>query len=450
MEKFKDLYYKKYKEEALQLLKKLVSYKSVLDEYKPNTLAPFGTEAKECLNYMLDYASKDGFKTYNADNYAGHIDFGNGSETLGLLAHLDVVPVEGQVWESNPFEVRISDGKMYGRGVADDKGPVVASYIAMKMLKNLGINPSKKVRLILGCDEESGSRCIEHYFEKMPKPNMAFSPDADFPGIYGEKGNMSYDILFENDNVITSFDSGTRYNIVPCDAKATLNIDLKKEFYEYLKETSLKGEVIGDTYYIHGLSAHAMCPEKGINAATKLMDFIAKYSDSKLAKFVSEFFSDDTLGKKIGYNDYDGEMKNLTSNFALVKFDNNNAKIGINCRLPKDSDIKLIEDKVSIATAKYGYKYEIIHATGTHYVSKDSPLMSTLYNSYKKITGDNINKPQTIGGGTYAHDLEGAVAFGPLFPGREDVCHIANEYMSIEDFDKMTEIYFDALYELTK
>ena len=447
---FKELYFNKYRDEALDLLKKLVSYKSVLDEYKEGDEMPFGKGAYDCLNFILNYAKKDGFKIYNSSNYAGHIEFGDNNTTLGILAHLDVVPVDGQVWESDPFTLSIRDNKMYGRGVADDKGPVVASYIVLKMLKDLGFKPNKKIRLILGCDEESGSRCIAHYFKEMEVPDMSFSPDADFPGIFGEKGNMSYDILFDSDNVITSFDSGSRYNIVPANAYATLNIDLKDEFIKYLKDMNLDGEIKDNKYYVYGKSAHAMCPSKGINAATKLMDFIAKYSDSKLAKFVNKYFSDDTKGKKIGYNDYDPLMLDLTSNFALVKFDSKNGKIGVNCRLPKDSDIDLIKEKVSKITKEYGYQFNVLHSVGIHYVDPNSFLMSTLYNSYKKITNDTINKPQTIGGGTYAHELKDAVAFGPLFPGREDVCHIANEYMYIEDFDKMCEIYFDALYELTK
>lgn len=450
MEDFKKLYNEKYKEEALELVKKLVSFKSVLDEYRPNTDTPFGVGAKEALTYLLDYAKKDGFITFNADNYAGDLEFGSGKDVLGLLAHLDVVPVSGQDWISDPFTVDIRDGKMYGRGVNDDKGPLVSSYIAMKMLKDQGFEPSKKIRLIFGCDEESGSRCLEHYFKVKEKPTMSFSPDADFPGIHGEKGNMSYDILVSDDKVIKTFDAGVRYNMVPSIATATLNVNLEKEFNTYLKENNYNGSYTNGVYKVIGKGAHAMCPEEGINAAYILFDFINKYSDSKIAKFVCQYYAFDTKGEKIGYDSYDDVMKSLTSNFAIVDIKDGNGKLGVNCRLPKNSDIKNVEEKVASATTKYNFGYKVLGASEIHYVEKDSYLMKTLYDAYVKVTGDTVNEPTTIGGGTYAHELNDAVAFGPLFPGREDVCHIANEYMYLEDFDKMTEIYYNAIYELTK
>ena len=78
---------------AKKMLKDLVSFKSVLDEFNPNSDAPFGIGNKKALNYLLDKAEQDGFTTKNVDNYAGHIEFGSGKEILGILAHLDVVPV---------------------------------------------------------------------------------------------------------------------------------------------------------------------------------------------------------------------------------------------------------------------------------------------------------------------------------------------------------------------
>ena len=150
---FKDKF-KKYEAEAFKMLEDVISYPSVLDEYIENGDAPFGKATKECLLYVLDKAFKDGFKTFNAKNYAGHLEFGEGEETLGILAHLDVVPVDKKDWLSDPFKLDIRDGKMYARGVEDDKGPFVASYIAMKMLKDEGFKPKRKIRLIFGCDEE--------------------------------------------------------------------------------------------------------------------------------------------------------------------------------------------------------------------------------------------------------------------------------------------------------
>ncbi len=437
-----------YKEEALLLLKEVISFPSFLTEYKKDDFEPFGKANREVLEYVINHAKNDGFSTLNVDNYAGHIEFGDG-EILGILCHLDVVPVDKSEWNSDPFTLTFKDGKLIGRGVMDDKGPFVASYMALKMLKDEGFVPNKKIRLIFGCDEESGSRCLERYFMKIERPKIGFSPDAEFPLINGEKGMMSYDLLVD-DNVILEMNAGLRYNMVPSFAKMKINVNLENEFKSYLKENKYDGEIKDGYYIVRGVAAHAMCPQNGLNAAYILFDFLYKYSPSKLAKFVNEYYLFDVNGKKIGYYDYDDEMKELTSNFAIVDINNSVGKIGINCRVPKNEDFKLIEEKVTNATSKYKYDFKILNTSNRHYVPADSPLIKVLMNVYKKTTGKFDSKPFTIGGGTYAREIEGAVAFGPLFEGREDVCHIANEYMWLDDFDKLVEIYYYAIKELTK
>ena len=439
----------KYKDKAISLLKKLISYESILDEFNPNSDIPFGANLNECLEYMLEYADLDGFKTFNASNYAGHIEYGEEEEILGILAHLDVVPVNKDEWISDPFKLDIRDNKMYGRGVMDDKGPFVASYIAMKMLKDEGYIPNKRIRLIFGLDEESGSRCIKKYFLLQPEPNLAFSPDAEFPLIHGEKGIISYDLLV-NDNIIKSFEAGQRYNIVPSLAKMKINIDLKEEYLKFLKDNNYNGKIDGEEYIAYGVAAHAMCPQNGINAAYILFDFLNQYSDSKLAEFVCKYYLYDVYGKKANYYDKDDNLGELTSNFAVVDISNYEGKIGINCRCPKDDNFNTIESSIALICNEYEYNYSILSKSNSHYISKDSDLVKKLMEAYIDVTNDNTNEPFTIGGGTYARECKYAVAFGPLFPGREDVCHIANEYMYLDDFYKLIEIYYKAIIKLTK
>ncbi len=439
----------KYKDKALNMLEALISYPSVLDKYNPESIAPFGNNLNECLSFVLDYAIKDGFNTFNAANYAGHIEYGSGNEILGILAHLDVVPVNESEWDSNPFKLDIRNNKMYARGIMDDKGPFVASYIALKMLKDEGYISNKRIRLIFGLDEESGSRCIKKYFTLQPEPNLAFSPDAEFPLIHGEKGIISYDILVD-DNIIIEFDAGDRYNIVPSEAKMKINLNLDKEFNNYLNDNNYNGKIEDGYYIAYGKATHAMCPENGINAAYILFDFLNKYTDSKLARFVSNYYLFDVNGKKANYYDTDLELGNLTSNFAVVKINNYKGKIGINCRVPKDNDFDLIKSSVEAISKEYGYKYELLSKSNSHYIPKNSDLVTKLMEAYKEATGDMLGEPFTIGGGTYARECKYAVAFGPLFPEREDVCHIANEYMYLDDFYKLIEIYYYAILKLTK
>ncbi len=447
-----DFEVKKYEEEALFLLSKLVSFRTVLDEFKPKSKEPFGNENKDCLKFILRYAELAGFKTYNADNYAGHIEFGSGDETLGILAHLDVVPVADQKWQSDPFVLTIKDGKLFGRGVVDDKGPLVATYMAFKLLKDAGFTPKKKVRLIMGCDEESGSRCLTHYFTKQPLPELGFSPDADFPLIYGEKAHCTYDFLGElaASEIIKEFECGLRYNVVPAVAKMKLNKDLTKEYQEYLAKHNYQGEIVEGYYVAYGVSSHAMVPQNGLNASFILFSFLNEVYPTPLSKFFVDYLTFDPFGKKLGYAIYDEQMKELTSNVGLVSIKDGKVKIGIDCRVPKEEHKAKLLACINAAASSIGFEVDVHSFGGFHYVDPHGFLVTTLMKVYREATGDLKSEPITIGGGTYAKFIDNAVAYGPLLPGREDVCHIADEYMFETDFLKAIEIYAKAIYELTK
>ena len=444
-----DLIINKYKDLGMKILKDLVAIPSVLDEYKPESSEPFGKYNKEALDYILNKGEEFGFKTKNVDNYAGHIEYGSGKEILGILAHLDVVPVTKEEWDQDPFLLTIKDNKMFGRGTTDDKGPLVASLIAMKILKDEGYKPNKKIRLIMGCDEESGSRCLERYLEKEDRPDLAFSPDADFPLIYGEKGILSYDIVGYEDSIVTEMYAGERYNIVPSMAYFKLSINKEREFKEFLERKNYKGEIKDSKYIIYGESSHAMDPDKGINAIYLMFEFLFQYTDSKLAEFVYKYYLFDNHGKKADYYDYDEEMKDLTSNLAIIRLENQKFKLGFNVRCPKDDSFDVIPEKVSKIAGIYRYRFELLGGSKRHYVNRNTELVQKLLKAYQEITND-YSEPITIGGGTYARELGNAVAFGPQMPGRPDVCHISNEYMRLEDFFNAIKIYYLAIKELTK
>lgn len=441
-----------YKESGLFLLSKLVSYKTVLEKFNPKSSAPFGEENKMALQFLLDYAKNDGFKTLNSDNYAGHIEYGAGNEILGILCHLDVVPVDGQKWSTNPFVLTIKDEKMYGRGSVDDKGPLAAVYMALKLLKDNGFEPKKKIRLIVGCDEESGSRCLKHYFEKNDLPSLGFSPDAEFPLIYGEKAHMTYNFIGKLDKteIITELDCGNRYNVVPATASMRLSKDFKKEYLEFLNKNGYNGEIVDDNYIAYGIASHAMVPQNGINASFILFSFLNEVAPSTLSNFFVKYLTFDPYGKKLGYDMYDEEMKELTSNVGVVKINKGKVLIGIDSRVPRESHKEKMIECINSAAATANLKAEVLGFGGYHFVDPNGFLVQTLMNVYKEVTNDYNSKPVTIGGGTYAKFIKNAVAFGPVLPGREDVCHIADEYMYLSDFMDAILIYAKAIYELTK
>jgi len=440
------------REEIISKTKELLSIPSVLDKFDPDSKTPFGVEINNALHYMIDLAKEDGFVTKNINNYAAHVEYGRGKEILGVLCHLDVVPTGDETkWTTHPFTPTIRDEKLFARGASDDKGPTMAAYYALKLLKESGFKPKKRIRIILGTDEETGWRGIKEYFQTEQMPSIGFAPDASFPLIYGEKGIMSFDIKGNiKDDVLKTFVSGDRYNVVPEYAECTLSIDLETQFKNHLEYNGLKGEVNNGVYKVYGKSAHAMQPHLGINAAFILAEFLNEQIDNDFIKYICEYLTFDHLGEKLFIDYNDPEMKDLTVNAAIYDYKDGEFKIGVNCRYPKGWDKDSAFLNIAASAKKYHFKHKILEDSPVHYVDKDDELVQTLHQAYIKYTNDTETPLQTIGGGTYSRALKKAVAFGPMMPGRKDVAHQVDEHLHIDDLLTATVIYMEAIYQLAK
>ncbi len=439
------------KDALLNDLTKLLKIDTTLIEQPSNREAPFGLGLRQALDYILKLGKEMGFITKKIDEIVGYIEFGEGKELVGVLAHLDVVPA-GDGWTYPPFSATISGDHLYARGAMDDKGPLMASLYAMKILKDSGLKLKKRIRLIVGTDEETSWRDIKCYLEKCEIPSIGFSPDASFPLIYGEKGILSFDILtdFQNE-IINSISAGSRYNVVPEKASAILNGNYVELFETFNLAHQYNGKAEhkkGKTYLImYGKSAHAMNPEAGINALVRLCEFLSLHTKNPLVNFVSKNLTDTRL-KTIKLNFSDHEMKDLTMNVALANFTTNTGKIGINLRYPirwdKDAFFSKLQKKAE------GLKLKIIEDKLPHYVSLDTPLIKTLHKAYIKYTKDDKSPLLTIGGGTYARAFKNMVAFGMAMPKQAEVAHQVDEYLIISHLITATAIYAEALYELGK
>lgn len=458
----------KRKDQLIQDTQDFLRIKSVLDEENGTPTAPFGAGIDEALNYLLDKGSEDGFTSKNLDGYAGHLEMGSGEELIGVLCHIDVVP-EGDGWSSDPYGAEIRDGKIIARGSLDDKGPTMAAYYAMKMIKELNLPLSKRVRMIIGTDEESDWRCVEHYFKHEEMPTMGFAPDADFPIIYAEKGIVGFDLV-QKSNIpaagelhLVSFSSGRRYNMVPDFAEAKLEgkgslLEMVNEFQEFLDKNSLIGRGICDEdtviFQLEGVSAHGMEPDHGKNAGLYLATFLQDYSLDDKAKhylsIVNEYFVGDSRGRSLGVAYSDDITGDLTINVGKLSYSaTEGGRLGLNLRYPVTNDMDGTKKKLEDVCDKIGFELVNYSNSAPHHVDKNHPLIQTLQKVYEEQTGEEATLV-SIGGGTYARSLEAGVAFGPLFPGRPDVAHQKDEYFLVDDLVKATAIYAQAIYELSK
>lgn len=446
---------KKREKNILSELQALIAIPSVLSEDATPT-APFGKEVKQALDWFLEKGKTQGYTVKNVGNVAGHLEIGQGDELLGILGHVDVVPV-GSGWTKEPFGGEIQNGRLYGRGAIDDKGPTIAAWTALNMLKDAGVEFTKRVRLIIGTDEESGFRCMDRYFETEEMPSIAFTPDADFPIINAEKGIATLvfsTFSMHEDAILESFIAGHRTNMVPDTATAILNGQLaewQEEFKAFCKEHNVTGVVEqhnGSTELtLNGKAAHAMEPEDGINAGTLLAVFLKDRLEGdgqKFVAFVADTFYQDSRGRKLGLNYTDQQSGDTTFNAGIIRFEKKKtATITVSMRY---SISYPFEEKIS-GYQLQDFVLDVSANSPPHYVDENDPFIKTLQNAYETQTGEQAELI-AIGGGTYARVLDKGVAFGMLFPGEPDVAHQADEFVDIDNLIKATAIYAEAIYQL--
>lgn len=405
-------------------LRGLLKIPSVQGEPQPGR--PFGVETYSALKYMLDLGSAMGFGIKDVDGYAGHIEWGEGEDVFGVLCHLDVVPA-GENWCFPPYGAVIDNGKIFARGALDNKSPAVAVLYAMKRLKEEGFVPNKKVRLIMGLNEESGWKCIDYYFSKEKMPVEGFSPDADFPVINCEKGVLHLNIAFKTESdKITSIEGGNRVNMVADRGMFKLASGIIKRF--------------------EGISAHGSAPHKGTNALFPLFNELSVKDADKGVTDIYNFLCKPESLVSLGLNLEDEISGKLTLNFGTVNKNGGFINCGVDIRFPvsftKEEILEILNKNLpdTCVITELNYHKPL-------YVSPDDPLIKSLLAAYSKVVGKEANTI-TIGGATYARALTKGVAFGPVFPWEESKIHTADESIGIDELYKMTDIYYEALKSL--
>lgn len=443
---------KKY--EIIEEIKNIVSFKSISEEGGPEGM-PFGEECKKALDYVLNLGEKLGFRTKNLNGYCGYIEFGEGEEMVGIIGHLDVVPANIEDgWTSSPFEAEVRDNKLYGRGTIDDKGPVIASLYAMKAVMEKS-NVNKRVRLILGLNEEKNWQCINYYKQNEEIPTIGFSPDADFPCIYAEKGiitiKLEHDFNIDGAEILEISCGGNAINVVPKYCMIRLKLNNPEDINKYQNRDGVYIEKISkDTIKLvaTGVASHAAHPTLGENAIIKLLNY---FNDNKYINELknSGFFE---LESPKCFGDFEtvDESGVLTSNIGIAKYENGKLKLYTNLRVPVETNFDKIKNYCEELKTKIpGLEYGMDHAQNKLYVEKDSYLIKTLTKIFNNETGLNA-EPIAIGGGTYARAFKNCVSFGMTMPGDEDMCHKVDEFIDIDKLVLGCKIYAIAIEELAK
>ena len=406
----------KYKDELLADLKTLIEIKSVASE-TPD-------ECVKALDFILRRALDFGLETKNIENKAGHAQIGSGGKLCGALTHLDVVPA-GKNWTYEPFTLTRENGRLYGRGVDDDKGASIVDLYCLRALRESGVQGRNTLRAIFGTDEEVGMSDMETYFKYEPVPDMSFTPDSEYGICLAEKGILQLKISGgESPNGFDSISAGKALNAVP--DEAIIIIDGK--------ETVIKGS-----------SAHACECFKGDNAAVKLAleyDF-----DSDILGFIKKYLTG-TDGEALGIKMSDEPSGSLTVCLGSLRINKDESYFTLDIRYPVTKEFGEVFDKIKILCENYNFTLDIVHHSTPLYLPEDSDIVRALSSAYEKITGE---KPElySTGGGTYARVLGGkGVAFGPAFKDDNVNMHNADESIDEDKFFKHAQICLQAMYEL--
>ena len=461
-------YMKDVKSEMIKKTQELIQIPSVYS-FSSDPKKPFGENVNSALEYMLNLGRELGFRTKNLDGYCGYIEFGEGEDLVGIIGHLDVVP-QGEGWTFPPFSGTIADNKIFGRGAIDDKGPIISSLYAMKAVMETA-NVKKRIRLILGLDEERHWDCINHYQKLEELPSVSFSPDSDFPCIYAEKLIASISISMPYSSKSSPFSISeidcheNAINVVPKFCSLVLTIQDQKisidevisVLQKILKQSQFEITIyqLSDTQIklsSYGVQSHAAHPDLGINAISRLLitlyDLFEHYQfHIGFLDFFHTYLGTEYDGNSLGLNVQD-ESGNLTLNVGHFSLTNEELRLKMNLRIPISTSLDLIKETFQKAIKTYpDLVFQVDDVEPYLYVEKENPLVQTLCQIFNETTHSHA-EPIAIGGATYARAFPNCVSFGPNFPGHVDMCHQTDEFIEIDQLLLSCLIYAKAILAL--
>lgn len=448
-----------HREEMVDMIKQLVEIPSVKGTPAPG--APFGEEPRRALDKMLEICRRYGFVTGCHDDVMGTADYAPaGKIGLGILCHLDVVPAEPLNWSYPPFQLTRREGKLFGRGVIDDKGPCAAALMALRCVKELGIPLKKGVQLLFGTDEENGSDDLEIYRRTHKLPPMVFTPDGSFPVINIEKGMIRADILGEyTPGIVQSFEGGSIPNAVPDKATVVLRGVSYDEVHAAIQLNATGAVITGETaengdivLHSSGRSAHASTPQSGINAVTALISLLNRLplTDGERRIFgglEQQFPFGETDGRSASLKIEDERSGALTLVFSRFAMRGGKITGCIDIRYPVSAKLPDVVARLSSALERAGLHYGKNMEEEPHCVPEDSEFVQKLLEVYGEVEGEP-GHCIAIGGGTYVHTVEGGVAFGVERGDTDYHMHGNDEFITEDELLRDAVLFACAIAEI--
>ena len=223
-------------------LRRMVAIPSIRGKEEPD--APFGRGPKQALEEVLKISTELGFHTKNIDDKIGYAQYGDNRSDgayYGIFGHVDVMPL-GEGWNSPPLSLTLREGKLFGRGTLDNKGPILSNLYALYVLKENGVTFDRPVRIVFGTNEETGFGCVKHYLTKEIPPTFGWTPDCKWPVVYGERGRLKVRVSLPETMVADLYDFANRKLLHTNHRGDELGIAYQDEDFGMMQ---LRGETFG-------------------------------------------------------------------------------------------------------------------------------------------------------------------------------------------------------------
>lgn len=431
------------KKAIIETIGKLVAVPSVRDEQTAGESSPFGKGIRKAFDEIISVAKESGLSWKDLDGYALHVEIGEGDEIFGMLAHADVVDAgDTSLWNTDPYTATVKGSHLYGRGVNDDKAAIGGLLHLMKLLKESGWKPKKRIRLIVGGAEETTWECMNHYLEIEQEPTAAFSPDCDFPVVNCEKGIIR---------------GVLKKRIRPKGSNPARLIDIRSEesfdnMLHFLTVRLAEDEVGALVKTYETKRVQSRNPQRSVNAAFAMQEELLNlYPEDQeiggISEVIKKWFPDIPFGEALGISHSDEETGRLTMALCYLGYVDGELKAGFDVRYPNGTDEDSLLHKLGEQAVTDGMEMEISSIRRRLYHAPDSELVSRLLDSYEAVMGERP-LPVTKGGASYSRALRNCVGFGPTFPGETPDSHGPNEKIDLQSFWKALKIYFEATMRL--
>ena len=390
------------KTEFLADLESLIAIPTIRGEQAPH--APFGPGVRKGMDQLIDIAEREGLAWKDLDGYALHIEYGEGP-LFGILCHIDTVGIEKpDQWKTDPFQLTVEGDMLYGRGVNDNKGPLLACLYLLIDMKRRDKQTNRKLRLIIGGAEETTWEGIRRYFDQEEMPEWAISPDGNFPIVNCEKGVRYYRICgMEKSQSIESIESADNRKLV-------------------CNQTLVKDRQGIRTY--KGIEAPSRHPDRGVNSIL----LMCQSYEAPLEVFQA-------------IQDFDGlvsKMEGYSTNFSTFSYHNGEWILELNLMWESDADPGELDQMVAQV---FHAELEVLQESKARlYVSPEDPFLDLCRQAYREVTGREA-KLLTKGGASYARVLKKGIAFGPCWPGEVSNQHSPNEQQSLSGLFRAMEVY---------